>query len=225
MLTNREQIKAEIWLKIIMLAFSPSKQDDIFTWLSCYIRSIPKFWEIEFSPARNPLNATIENQFINISYDYKIDSLSKSVINVFVHRSSEKYILWSHDIDKSYYSLPSNSILSMLKSTSRNKEEIINEEIESVLDGLIFHPTVHQHIIDDNIFSAGASISNHEIRIGGCIDNPFLYLFQLRYQFCLLGSNRIEEKNRLIGLFSRVLKKKSTIQISAGELFGFSLSK
>jgi hypothetical protein len=89
-------------------------------------------------------------------------------------------------------------------------KKIDKKLLEGVLDGLIFHPMVHQHLL--------YPIDNHLIRIGGGIANPFLFLFQIRYQFCLIEENRNKEKERLMLLFSEAIRAKS-VSISAGKLF------
>ena len=59
---------------------------------------------------------------------------------------------------------------------------------------------------------------NHDIRIGGGITNPFLYLFHLRIQLCPIPDTRSKERQRLFDLFENAIKKNTNLQIA--ELMG-----
>jgi hypothetical protein len=114
--------------------------------------------------------------------------------------------MWIHDVDDKYFIFPNQLFL-----TECNKEKIAlktfeAKDIESVIDGLLCHPVVHQHI--------ESPINQHEIRIGGGIDNAFLFLFQLRYQLCPFQNKRKAEKDRLINLFQDTIREKKTIAIN-----------
>lgn len=63
---------------------------------------------------------------------------------------------------------------------------------------MIFHGRAHQHI--------KSPFPENKIRIGGGIDNPYLYLFHLRYQLCPDKKRRDEEKERLIPLFESAVR-------------------
>jgi hypothetical protein len=78
-----------------------------------------------------------------------------------------------------------------------------------VIDGLILHPCAHQHIAHP--------VDNHEIRFGGGITNPYLYLFHLRYQLCPLEDRRNRERVRLTDLFFNAINE-NRLAISANEL-------
>ena len=54
-----------------------------------------------------------------------------------------------------------------------------------------------------------AGLELHEIRIGGGIENPDVFLFHIRYQFCLVHTDvRQDERLRLIDLFENAIRKK-----------------
>ena len=93
---------------------------------------------------------------------------------------------------------PEQSFLTKYDKSKEAKKKMNSRYIADVLDGLIFHPRTHLHI--------KSPIDKHEIRIGGGIDNPFLYLFHLRYQLCPIKEKRVAEKERLIALFETAVK-------------------
>jgi len=86
-------------------------------------------------------------------------------------------------------------------------KKFVSDDVKAVIDGLILHPKAHQHI--------ASPINNHDIRIGGGLDNPFLFLFHLRYQLCPIPDKRQKEKKRLLALFSDSLKSNSSITASS----------
>jgi len=63
-------------------------------------------------------------------------------------------------------------------------------------------------------------LSSHEVRIGGGIENPYVFLFHLRCQFCLVSNHvRQTERQRLIDLFKRSIRDNQNV--SAKDLFNF----
>ena len=150
-------------------------------------------------------------------------------IQVLFHNTNFKLI---HHFDDQYFSFPIQSILNKYgkEKEFRNKSKrlskgAISEYVKGVLDGMIFHPRVHQHIESplnklENKKKHKKEEENNkkkhkekkpEIRIGGGIDNSFLYLFHLRYQFCPSPEKRKMEKDRLTDLFTDAIKNNKTI--------------
>ncbi|MDM8515597.1 hypothetical protein QUF76_05305 [Desulfobacterales bacterium HSG16] len=204
---KNDMIRAYLWQEVIMLAFLPSRGKDQKTWLQMYNKSINEFWETdEYPPSpsshhRNepPITGEITYSAIDMLFDYTISNNSTFAVRL-LHTSNTKDLMWTHDVDSRYFIFPIQSILNQYNKRKTFLKEDISH-IESVLDGLIFHPRVHQHI--------ESPLNNHEIRIGGGIDNPFLYLFHLRYQLCPISEKRDNEKKRLIELFTNAIKNKS----------------
>ncbi len=218
---NKDLIKAYLWETIINLAFSPSTHKDQDTWLSCYSTSLPSFWGIDDYPHRNGRRVTFENKLIDITYECLIENCKKGVVEIFLKSSGNLNLMWNHDIDPKYFQFPNGKVLPKKLPRCSNYLQVVDEEMQSILDGLIFHPAVHQHIdlhIPDIESNDCTHTSNHDVRIGGGISNPFLFLFQLRYQFCVKKQNRNKEQKRLVELFSSEIKNKK-MSISAGKLF------
>lgn len=111
--------------------------------------------------------------------------------------------MWIHDVDDQYFNFPNQLFLTKYNQEQKALREFEAQDIEKVVDGLLCHPVVHQHI--------ESPIDKHEIRIGGGIDNAFLFLFQLRYQLCPFPDKRKTERDRLMNLFQdEILCQKTT---------------
>ncbi|MHB8339081.1 MAG: hypothetical protein ACYDEE_16820 [Ignavibacteriaceae bacterium] len=223
---NKDLMMAFYWARIIKLAFSPLSDHDKDTWLRCYAFSLLKFWGIQNLPSKLKVGQTIkfENKFLNITYDCIIENYQKGSFSISIDSATNNTLLWYHDIDPHYYHPSLVQILPAKLDKRWDQSKVLQEELGNILDGLIFHPHAHQHIdmhIPDSSSADSNHTTNHDVRIGGGITNPFLFLFQLRYQFCIIKQNREEEQKRLLNLFSTELNMKSP-NISAGKLFGIS---
>ena len=87
---------------------------------------------------------------------------------------------------------------------------------------MIFHPRCHIHLKNllIELDSNNGGLSFHEIRIGGGIENAYVFLFHLRYQCCLVSDQiRDNEKVRLIELFKGAIQNNETV--NARDLFNF----
>jgi len=212
---DNDIIQAYLWQEIIRLGFSPAGDKDKKNWLRMYGRSLKDFWEIDDYPPTPKSNGTITTELtctasLNIALSYSITNITKFAVTFspFSDRSNK---LWVHDVDgSSYFFFPERSLLTKYKKGKAAIKKISVKHIEKVLDGLIFHPMAHQHINTDF----------HEIRIGGGINNPFLYLFHLRYQLCPDETRRNEERERLFNLFESAIKTKKKLVTANELLFG-----
>lgn len=203
-------IRSYLWEDVIRAAFCPSSTKEQQSWLIQYGKSLKDFWESESYPP-NPkivggkIAATIDCvRSVDLCLEYSVTSPDKFVIN-FMYRPPQntKELMWTHDVDKTYFSFSSQTFLT---DHGRRKEVIrdfSDEDIKAVLDSLLHHPTAHQHI--------ESPIDNHEIRIGGGIQNLFLYLFHLRYQLCPISLKRDAEERRLFELFKAAIKANASI--------------
>ena len=108
----------------------------------------------------------------------------------------------------------------------------LRRDVEAVLNGMLFHPRCHTHLEDLGIRHVQldrekGGLKSHEIRIGGGIENPYVFLFHLRYQFCLVHTDaRRNERLRLVDLFENAIKNKNATRnknatVSARALFNF----
>jgi hypothetical protein len=210
---DKDIIQAYLWQDVIRLGFSPSGNKDKKKWVHMYVRSLKDFWEVDEYPPNPQSNGAITGKLtcalsldISLSYSISIIDNTKFAVtfSLFSDRSNK---LWVHDVDGSYFMFPEQSLLSKYNKGKAAIKKITSTHIEKVLDGLIFHPTAHQHI----------KTNFHSIRIGGGIHNPFLYLFHLRYQLCPDKTKRDEERERLVNLFEYAIKNKKQL-ITPNEL-------
>jgi hypothetical protein len=97
-------------------------------------------------------------------------------------------------------------------------------DVQNVLDAMIFHPRNHTHLKDCGLIASllgGQALDVQEIRVGGGIENAFVFLFHLRYQFCLVSEEtRTRERKRLTDLFTSAIRGRRRT-LPPNELFDF----
>ncbi len=211
---DNDIIQAYIWQEVIRLGFSPSGSKNIKSWLHQYGKSLPDFWGVENYPKipkkeKGAVKAQIDCSVnINMELNYSIENIEKFSAE-FLHINDTRDLMWTHDVDGKYFKFPNQNFLTKHKQINNAKQECSEIDIERVIDSLLLHPRAHQHIL--------SPVDKHEIRIGGGIDNPFVFLFHLRFQLCPEPIAREEEKVRLINLFFNAIKNKK--DINNNELF------
>ncbi len=209
------------------MGFSPSSDKDKKSWLRQYGKSLKYFWKM----ADYPKHPTVQNgnlkgsldaaSNLNLMLEYSISKSSKFAVQFLYNLNGKFELMWVHDVDDQYFNFPNS--LFIMEHNKRNiaLREFKPNDIESVIDGLLCHPVVHQHI--DGLLSypdkndkddKEKDKKNHQIRIGGGIDNAFLFLFQLRYQLCPFPDKRKAERDRLIKLFQDAIRQKETMTIN-----------
>ena len=209
---DKEIIQAYLWQEIIRIGFSPCSDKEKKIWLIEYGKSLKDFWEVDSYPNSPKMrNGSIEGSLDNVSdlglmLGYSISKSSKFAVRFLYHLNGQFELLWVHDVDNQYFNFPNQLFLTEYNKQKNALREFKESYIERVIDGLLCHPVVHQHI--------ESPIDKHEIRIGSGIDNAFLFLFQLRYQLCPFPDKRKAERNRLINLFQDAILKKNPITIN-----------
>ena len=199
-----------LWKKIILIAFNPSGTKEIFDWLSIYRRSVKEFWEISNYPNHDKFNIKVSNNNIPIDFDFNYNDTQKFSVKFFYVRDDVKSSAWMHDVDKSYFT-PEQPVLAQNNHINKYLRSVNEDDIKEVLDGLLIHPTAHQHISFNDNEQQNDSAPKHEIRIGGGFHNPYQFLFHLRYQLCLIKEIRESERSRLILLFYDAIKKECSV--------------
>ncbi len=206
---NREIVRAYLWQDVIRLGFSPLSKKDQKSWLFLYGQSLKKFWEVDYPPlpirSGESISATINTSVsIGMTFDYAIKSTDKFAVRLmYAPPIEERVLMWVHDMDGSYFSFPKQSLLVHRKQRKQAVLEMNVADIAEVIDSLIIHPTPHQHI--------ESPVDNHNIRVGGGLLNPFLYLFHLRTQLCPDKDLRKAERARLISVFDTAVRGNSVI--------------
>jgi hypothetical protein len=200
-------VQAYIFQDIIRLGFSPESEKDKKSWLYQYGQSLKEFWNSNDYPkapseTNNVVSATINSSSsVQAVYEYAIEKHDKFTIRL-IHSPSQD-LMWIHDMDGVYFTFPFQYFLTNHGQRAQAIQKMTNNDIGSVIDSLLVHPTPHQHI--------ESPIDNHEIRIGGGIFNPFQYLFHLRIQLCPIPGRREAERARLIQLFGDAIRNDRSI--------------
>ena len=204
--------EAWLWNECLRLAFCPSGTKEENAWLFRFVHGVMRFsqcgarvvrpkpkekWRIEGHTCLLDVKFAWEKDPNGYGYKYSFE---------FYTMQSNHVVIWIQEHDPKYSSVRWPHLIS-----NRRMEPAKDEEVAAVLDGMVFHPAVHQHV--------QSPIGEHEIRLGCGIDNPFLMLFNLWFQLCPDESTRDPERRRLVTLFRARLSNRNA-HISPSELFG-----
>ena len=208
-----------MWDTIERLAFRPNPPA---SWLGVYAKTLHRLWGTHPMWIRFGLDGEFIVTFPNLKCRYFIESASKYKIS-FVHDSSD-CLHWQTHVDPGFHSKAS-----LQTSVDRYPHQQMGElrrDVEAVLNGMLFHPRCHTHLEDLGVLPVqldqdSGGLKSHEVRIGEGIENPYVFLFHLRYQFCLVSDQaRDREKTHLIGVFENAIRKKDKT-VNASKLFKF----
>ncbi|MBE9581306.1 MAG: hypothetical protein IMF18_06780 [Proteobacteria bacterium] len=217
---NDNKRRAIVWDTIERLAFRPNPPA---SWLGVYAKTLHRFWGVEPTRVHFARNDKFSVTFLNLGCCYSIDLVDKYSAS-FVHDSSD-CLHWQTHVDPGFHSKASLQT-TVGKYPSQQMDNKLRRDVDAVLDGMLFHPRCHAHIEDLGIRHVQldqdrGGLSSHEVRIGGGIENPYVFLFHLRYQFCLVSDQvRQTERLRLIDLFEDAIKDKDET-VNASKLFNF----
>jgi len=213
--------RAIVWDTIERIAFLPSSDSDRCAWLGVYAKTLHKLWGMESMWNYFGSNDIFDIPFLYLKCDYTIENAEK--YSVSLQDSSDSRSYWQNDIDSEY--LSKASLHSANGPYPHLQRAHLQRDIEAVLDGMLFHPRCHAHLEDIGVRHVqldpdSGGLSSHKVRIGGGIENPYVFLFHIRYQFCLVADQiRRTEKKRLIGLFENAIRNNSTV--NARDLFDY----
>ncbi len=182
---NDNKRRAIVWDTIERLAFRPNPPA---SWLGVYAKTLHALWGEDPMWARFALDDNFIVTFLNLKCSHFIESVSKYSIS-FVHDSSD-CMHWQTHVDPGFHSKASLQT-SVGKYPSQQMGEL-RRDVESVLNGMLFHPRCHAHLEGLGVRTVqldqdSGGLSSHEVRIGGGIENAYVFLFHLRYQFCLVS--------------------------------------
>lgn len=205
---NDNKRRAIVWNTIELIAFRPSSDNDRGAWLGVYAKTLHTLWGME--PMWNCFAQDDEFivPFLNLKCSHFIENMSKYSIS-FVHDSSD-CMHWQTHVDPGFHSKA--SLQTSVGNYPRQQMDELYRDVDAVLNGMLFHPRCHAHLEDlggrhVQLDQDSGGLSSHEVRIGGGIENPYVFLFHLRYQFCLVSDQvRQTERQRLIGLFERSIR-------------------
>jgi hypothetical protein len=206
---DEKERRAIVWREIESKAFHPFGKK-IERWLQIYKRSLPNLWEVA-----QPLPGKPDDPF-----DLPISSLQcwffngdGSGLKFTAAISAAERTFWQLEVDSGFYSKTDGLNQTKEYPSEHKNDRDLKSDVETVLDGMLFHPRCHIH--GDKL--AIPSLDNHaldphEIRLGGGIENLFMFLAHVRYQFCLVSPDkRNEEQSRLVQLCTAAIAHKSNI--------------
>jgi len=213
------QCQAIVWYTIERMAFKPAaaKKDE---WLWRYVRTLPRLWGLQAPDIRTRTNIGFDVDFLNIACDYTVETPDRYNVTI-ATITSDAPACWYLHVDPDF--LSESTLYNPAEDYPRqNMDRHLADDVQTVLDGMIFHPRIHAHGDKLGIVSelvAGSTLSPYEIRLGGGIENGYIFLTHLRYQFCLLSEDaRQAERTRLVRLFTEAIRDRWDI-VSAAELF------
>ena len=215
---NDKKRRAIVWDTIERLAFRPNPPE---SWLGVYAKTLHKLWGMESVWARFGIDDEFVVTFMNLKCSHFIESVSKYEISL-VHDFSD-CLHWQIHVDPGFHSKA--SLQTTVGKYPHQQMGKLSRDIDAVLNGMLFHPRCHTHLEDLGVRHVqldqdSGGLSSHEVRIGGGIENPYVFLFHLRYQFCLVSDPvRHTEKTRLVDLFENAIRNNGTV--SARDLFNF----
>ncbi len=213
--------RAIVWDMIERLAFRPTSPAG---WLGVYAKTLHRLWGVEPMWNRLALDDHFNVPFLSLKCDYSIDSFEKYSVSLIADRC-----YWQNHIDPGDAEKPYPSKGALYSASGRyphQEKKELPADVENVLDGMIFHPRCHSHLEDLGSWWARLDLDrdglpSKEVRIGGGIENPYIFLFHLRYQFCLVSKQvRQTERQRLINLFDRSIRYKKK-NVNTRELFDY----
>ena len=210
-----------LWDTIERLAFRP---DSPAKWLAIFERTLHKLWRVEPKDVEIRQPAGFNFPLLNVACNYWVETAEKygvSIMNIAAQAPSR----WTVHTDPDF---PSKAAFcaSPGKYPHRDRDKHLRADVAYVLDGMVFHPRNHAHgdllgIVPD-LGAAGPGLRCHEVRLGGGIENAFVFLTHLRYQFCLVSEDaRQSEKTRLVDLFTRAIAGNQTV-VPPANLFDFT---
>ena len=215
--------QAIVWDAIERLAFQPSSATDRNGWLWCYVRSLAKLWGVEETSVDVKKNTEFTFKDLDIRCAYGIEGIDH--YGVTIEKIESVAPSWQLHVDpgyctRSFFYHPDE------RYPTQDMAIHLEHEVKTVLDGMIFHPRNHAHADKLGIASdlgEEYELSSYEIRLGGGIENVFVFLTHLRYQFCLLSTEtRQNERTRLIQLFTEAIRQprhEKGLPIPPGQLF------
>ena len=213
------QRQAIIWDAIERMAFrpTPANKDE---WLWRYVRTLPKLWGLQVTDIRTRKNIGFDVDFLNIACDYTVEASNRYNIKI-DSIAPVSSTCWYLHVDPDY--LSKSALYNPTENyPSQDMNTHLAGDVQTVLDGMIFHPRNHAHGDKLGIaseFADGLALSPYEIRLGGGIENAFVFLTHLRYQLCLLSDDaRQTERTRLIRLFTATIRDHRPT-VPAAELF------
>jgi hypothetical protein len=211
---------AIVWDTIERIAFMP---DNEAKWLTVFERTLHTLWGVQAADVIIRHRTGFIALLLNVDCKYSVETKSKFSVSI-INIAAQASCCWNVHADPNFHSKAA-FYASPEKYPPQDMKKYLRDDIAHVLDGMVFHPRTHAHGdllgIMPNFTTAGLSLPCHAIRLGGGIENAFVFLMHLRYQFCLLSEEvREKEKARLVDLFTAAITDKQLV-VPPADLFDF----
>lgn len=203
--------QAVVWDAIERLAFRPPSTKDQRRWLAIYGKSLHQLWQLQ--PSDVTINGIqgFDSWLLHVCCNYQIDSAEKYGATI-VNAKTSKPACWQIHVDPGFFSRSSCYTGASESYPKQDIERHLEHDVQEALDGMIFHPRSHAHGNElgiDAKLEGPTALETREIRLGGGIENGFVFLAHLRYQFCLVSNvAREEEREYFVRLFTDAIKNK-----------------
>jgi len=219
-MTAETKRRAIVWDTIERLAFMP---DDRQKWLRVYERTLHSLWQLHAIDVQIQHLSYFEAGFLHVACEYKVEAAHKYRVSI-VNAATVAPFCWCVHVDPAFCSKAAFHA-TQGKFPRQDRAKHLRNDVECVLDGMIFHPRTQAHGDALGIVTAfdgnGPALSTHEVRLGGGVENAFVFLTHLRYQFCLLCDEaRNQERTRMVNLFTAAINDRRDV-VPPAELFDF----
>lgn len=190
--------------------FSPEKSS-WSGWLAKYKISLSRLLGVEGYDECKIIGHTFDiySKFVSMGFNVTIHEIDQFDAIIIVGTTR----MWLHHVDRIYRTMHLNKLINE-KELTKKFNDVIREttvyEVRNILDDLLFHPEVHQHIDAPPLL--------HEFRIGGGISNTFQFLIHLRCQM-FPREERTAERDRLGDIIFAQIKSTGIKRISSTALF------
>jgi hypothetical protein len=208
------------WNYIEMRAFSPQSKKEVGKWLSNFAMFLVRLYGkrekwVKVRPTDNKFADVLIFDPLNISCKYSIEiDLSKFSF----------FIEWNGIAVQFEYNNQYVCEFDYLDEHCKKEEisrEFTKKELEEILKNKIKHPALHYHFktkVSDKKQEKKIDFP-HTIRITATVKNPFLFLYQLSFQFLWIFGKGQKQQYELKRLTKVILENKDQMTIPPGILF------
>lgn len=215
-----EDRRSIVWAIIERMAFRP---DAVAPWLALFEQRIHRLWELQPGDVSIERCTSFEVPPLRLICEYRIERAEDYAGSIRLTANQRRLVFTVHS-DRAFVS-KAGFHTEHRNYPREDHTRSLAGDVQSVLDGMVIHPRNHTHIAEyeplDSPDTIPPLLPLHEIRVGGGIENAFVFLFHLGYQFCLVSrETRDSERTRLVNLFTTAIKGRET-HVPPSKLFDF----
>ena len=173
-----EERRTHMWQAIVRRVFTLNDDKQRAQWLQCFAQSICSYVDNPIFTSPKPTCSGFKGQIGNrclLTCAYSIGP-ERAQFDIL---QPELYVQYGID----------STVFTCAVGKNETVDDVTEDDIACVLRGMVEHPRQHVHFFED--------IIRHELRVGTGLAEPYLFLFQLRFQLCLDPTRRAREIARL----------------------------